>query len=76
MPELCYLTSGDLEKALQSVETQLAHNHLFGWKIYHQLPMYDLIRFEPRYQEALAERERRIALQREAIEKMNTEAGP
>ena len=67
-PELCELTAGDIDKALQSIETQLAHNHLTYWDNYHQLPMYDLIRFEPRYQAALQERERRIAVQREAID--------
>jgi len=66
-PEICYLTAGDTEKALQSIETYLAHNHLSGWKEFHQLPMYDLIRHEPRYQAALQERERRIAVQSEAI---------
>lgn len=66
-PEICYLTAGDTEKALQSIETQLAHNHIYAWYFIHQLPMYDLIRHEPRYQAALAERERRIAMQREAI---------
>jgi TolB-like protein/lipopolysaccharide biosynthesis regulator YciM len=66
-PERCYLAAGDTEKALQSIETQLAHNHLWGWQIFHQLPMYDLIRHEPRYLAAVAERDRRIAQQREAI---------
>jgi TolB-like protein/Flp pilus assembly protein TadD len=72
-PEICELTAGDTDKALQSIETQLAHNHLFDWDMYHQLPMYDLIRFEPRYQAAVQERERRIAAQREAI---NSRANP
>jgi hypothetical protein len=40
---------------------------LINWDVFHQLPMYDLIRFEPRYQAAVQERERRIAAQREAI---------
>ena len=66
--ELCHLTAGDTEKALQVIETNLAHNHLNDWQTFHQLPMYDLIRHEPRYQAAVAERERRIAAQREAIE--------
>ncbi len=66
-PELCELTAGDTDKALQSIETQLAHNHLLNWDVVNQLPMYDQIRFEPRYQAALQERERRIAAQREAI---------
>ena len=69
-PEMCYLTAGDTEKALLSIETQLAHNHLADWYIYHQLPMYDQIRDEPRYQAVLAERERRVSVQRENIEKM------
>jgi hypothetical protein len=75
-PELCYLTSGDVEKALQSIETQLSHNHLWGWDITHQLPMYDLIRFDPRYQAALAERAQRIDVMREAIAEIDAEAGP
>ncbi len=70
-PELCYLTSGDTEKALDSLATQLAHNHLFGWDLGHQLPMYDLIRDEPRYLAMLAERERRIEVQREAVAQMD-----
>jgi hypothetical protein len=66
-PEICDLTAGDTDKALQSIETQLAHNHVYNWDVVNQLPMYDLIRFEPRYQAALQERERRIAAQRETI---------
>jgi len=73
-PELCYLTAGDTEKALLSIETQLAHNHLTNWYIYHQMPMYDQIRHEPRYQAAWAEHERRIAVQREAVD-LEREAG-
>ena len=74
-PEICYLTAGDTDKALFSLATQLAHNHLFGWDLRHTLPMYDLIRDEPRYLAMLAERERRIAVQREAVAKMDTGAG-
>jgi hypothetical protein len=40
------------------------------------MPMYDLIRHEPRYQAAMAERERRIAVQRETIKKMAAETQP
>ncbi|NCF15693.1 MAG: tetratricopeptide repeat protein, partial [Gammaproteobacteria bacterium] len=69
-PETCYLTAGDTEKALRSIETQLAHNHLSNWYIAHRMPMYDQIRHEPRYQAVLAERERRIGVQSENIEKM------
>ncbi len=75
-PETCYLTAGDTEKALLSIETQLAHNHLIDWYIVHQMPMYDQIRHEPRYQAAWAERERRISVQRENIEKMAADTQP
>jgi hypothetical protein len=57
-----------------SIETQLTHNHLIDWDIVHQMPMYDQNRHEPRYQAAWAERERRIAVQREAID-LEREAG-
>ncbi len=73
-PETCYLTAGNIEKALLSIETQLAHNHLADWYYVHQMPMYDQIRHVPRYQAVLAERERRIAVQREAID-LEREAG-
>jgi Tfp pilus assembly protein PilF len=75
-PETCYLTAGDTEKALLSIETQLAHNHLADWYIVHQMPMYDQIRHEPRYQAVLAEYERRISVQRENIEKMAADQMP
>ena len=67
-PEVCYLVAGDTEKALLSIETELSHNHLYAWNAVHPLPMYDLIRHEPRFQAATAEHARRIAVQREAIE--------
>jgi len=75
-PETCYLTAGDTEEALLSIETQLAHNHLIDWYIVHQMPMYDQIRHEPRYQAAWAERERRISVQRENVEKMAADTQP
>jgi TolB-like protein/Tfp pilus assembly protein PilF len=72
-PETCYLASGDTDKALQSIETQLEHNHLFDWQVAHQMPMYDLIRQEPRYLAAFEERKLRIAEQRKAMEAISAE---
>ena len=71
--QMCYLATGDTEKALAHIETQLAHNDLIWWKVYDQLPMYEQIRHEPRYQAAMTERDRRLAIQREAVDKMNAE---
>lgn len=74
--QFCYLAAGDTEKALTLIETQLAHNHLSWWRVYDQLPMYEQIRHEPRYQAAMTERDRRLAIQREAVEQMNAETAP
>jgi len=69
-PEICYLTSGNTEKALASIEMQLAHGHLYWRDLMFRLPMYDQIRTEPRFQAVVKERERRIAIQREAVAQM------
>ncbi len=68
-PEICYLVAGNTEKAFVSLETQLAHGHLYDWFLYHKLPMYDLIRDDPRYTALLEERARKVAVQRELISK-------
>jgi len=73
-PEICYLASGDTEKALETIEKQVDHNHLGDWYVYHMLPMYDSIRDESRYKAALQVRERRVAPQRAAIKQMNAQA--
>ncbi len=44
MPDMCYLTNGDTEKALRSIETQLAHGHLYWRDLIYRMPMYDQIR--------------------------------
>jgi len=67
-PGTCYVAAGDTEKALLNMEIQISHNHLWAWSTAPLLPMYDLIRHEPRYQAAWAEYERRMAVQREAID--------
>ncbi len=75
-PEMCYLTSGDTEKALDSIEMQLDHGHLYWRDLIFQMPMYDQIRDEPRFQAVVEERERRIAIQREAVAQMNAVSPP
>ena len=75
-PDMCYLTNGDTEKALRSIETQLAHGHLYWRDLFYRMPMYDQIRTEPRFQAVIEERERRIAIQREAVAKMDAVSQP
>ena len=74
--EACYLLAGNNEKALEIIESQLAHNHLFWWKTIHQLSMFEAVRHEPRYQAVHTEVEARLAQQREAVAQMNLETGP
>ena len=73
-PDICFLVAGDTEKALRSIETQLAHQHYSYWSMKHQMPMYNMIRHDPRYLAVMAERERKIALQREAVLRTNPTA--
>ncbi|HSM68518.1 MAG TPA: hypothetical protein VK830_02300, partial [Xanthomonadales bacterium] len=75
-PDICYLATGQAEMALDTIETLLAHNHLFWMELNSRLPMYESIRHEPRYQAVLAEREKRLAAQRQAVTAMLEEAGP
>ena len=76
MPDMCYLTNGDTEKALRSIEKQLAHGHLYWRDLVYRMPMYDQIRDEPRFQAVVEERERRIAIQREAVAQMDAVSPP
>ena len=76
IPDMCYLTNGDTEKALRSIETQLAHGHLYWRDLVYRMPMYDQIRDEPRFQAVVEERERRIAIQREAVAQMDAASPP
>jgi hypothetical protein len=76
VPDICYLTSGDNEKALNSIETQLEHNHLYRRDLIYRYPMYDQIRDEPRFQAVVEERERRIAIQREKVAQMDAKQSP
>jgi hypothetical protein len=66
-PDLCYLTAGDKERGLRAIEARLERNDLFHWEFL-RLPMYDVIRDEPRFQAAVRERDRRVTIQRHSIE--------
>jgi TolB-like protein/Flp pilus assembly protein TadD len=75
-PDICYLTAGETEKALNVLEMQLAHGHFAFWIYDHQLPMFDQIRLEPRYLAMREELDRKLQTQRDLIEQMDAEAGP
>jgi len=73
-PEICYLAQGDTDKALDSLQTQLSHRHIFGWNRWQRMPVYDPLRLNPRYLDIMKARERLIREQREAIAAMGTRA--
>ena len=66
--EVCYLANGDTEKALDSLQTQLDHGHILGWEGWMRSPIYDPIRHEPRFLEMQEQYDRKIAVQREAVD--------
>ena len=73
-PDVCHLVAGDTESAIESLELQLKHGHLGLWRVWHELPVYDLIRDEPRYVDLMAEYDLQIAEQRELIAKLDENA--
>jgi len=70
-PELCHLTAGDKEAAYAVIETQLDHRHLSFWREWGEVPMFDLIRDEPRFQDLMQEYDRLMAEQRALVAKLD-----
>jgi len=73
-PAICYVVTGDTEKAYASLETLLRHNHLDNYGILlNQFPFFADQRQEPRFQQLLAEYDRQIEIQRLAVAKLDAE---
>lgn len=49
----CYAVAGDLEKALATLEENVAHGHYSGWWFWTQLPQMEPLRGEPRFEAVL-----------------------
>lgn len=74
--ETCYLVRGENEKALQAIETHVAHGHIAHWWIDIRMPWFEPLRGEPRFEAALQKIHDTIALQRENLARIDAEAGP
>ena len=65
--DTCHLLNGDTDAALDVIEQQLAHHHIWNWRWNHLLPAYGTIREHPRYVAAWEEHDRRMAEQLEEL---------
>lgn len=74
--ENCYLVTGDIEKALTSIETSFEHGHLGGWWITSKVPWFEPVRGHPRFEAAMQGVRDRMAAQRENLARIDAEAGP
>jgi tetratricopeptide (TPR) repeat protein len=70
----CYLAKGDLNKALESLETTVEHGHYGGWWLWTTVPLWEPLRGEPRFEAALQSIRDRVAIQRENLRRMEAEA--
>jgi hypothetical protein len=68
----CYLVLGDLNGALENVETILGpeHRHYRGWWILQRSPTFEPMWGEPRFEAAMAQVETDISRQRQRVEQM------
>ena len=74
--ELCLLALGEKEQALDALETRVQHGHTgFSWFTYN-LPMFDLIRDEPRFLAIVESIETNMARQRESLVAAKRKTGP
>lgn len=46
----CYAVAGDIQKALESLEQNVAHGHYSGWWLWTQLPQFEPLRGQPRFE--------------------------
>jgi TolB-like protein len=72
--DLCYLLTGEHNKALDIIELQLENNFVFIWRWQHAMQPYDAIREHPRYVAAWTEFERRMAEQLAELRKKDRPA--
>ncbi|KAA9131339.1 tetratricopeptide repeat protein [Marinihelvus fidelis] len=75
--EWCYVIRGDLDSALQVVETRFRHGHFQFWHMYHRFPLMAPLVREPRFAELDRRVEAILTDQREHLAQIDAEdAGP
>ena len=71
--EVCYLISGELEKAMDQLELSFAHGHYGGWGLWSQLDLYDPLRGTDRFQAMMQNIRENAARQRANLARMEAE---
>jgi TolB-like protein/Tfp pilus assembly protein PilF len=67
----CLVASGDHDRALDLLETQVENGFIAWWWVNYEWPWWDEIRTEPRFQAAMQSIQDQVAVQRQLIEEMN-----
>jgi TolB-like protein/Tfp pilus assembly protein PilF len=67
----CWVIKGDYGRALDVLETRVAHNHIGGWWGNFKLAWWDDVRSEPRFQTAMDTIADRVEEQRALVEEPN-----
>lgn len=70
----CYVVAGDVDKALEVLELNVAHGHVGGWWFWSQLPQMELLRGEPRFEALLQTVRKNGAAMRANLASMDNEA--
>ena len=73
--ELCQIVLGRSDDALTSFEQRVKANQFKEWWLDMKHPAYQLLRHEPHFQNIQADIQHRTSVQREALLRMETEAG-
>jgi TolB-like protein/Tfp pilus assembly protein PilF len=72
--DACYLALGEPDKALSAIETRVDHKHYGSWWFMRQMPLYEPLWGNPRFEAAMQKIQDDIAVQRANLAKMQTAA--
>ena len=72
--EVCYLATGQPEKALLAIETRMNDRHYDGWWWMRKVPVYEPLWGDPRFEAAMQKVEDEMAIQRANLAQRETAA--
>jgi TolB-like protein len=72
--ESCYLALGEPDRALWAIETRVEHGHYGTWWWWRQMPLYETLWGQPRFEAAMQKIQDDITVQRANLAKTQTAA--